>query len=109
MDRARPLTLVAQRDGDAQRQVEASRTHALSTVTELTFQTGSDLLDQFTTQYIPRVFNLTFPHHVGGADFPRAPTWRRVFEDSPRLDLATYGGHVRQTCKSSNTMDGIGT
>ena len=28
MDRARPLALVAQRDGDAQRQVEASRTHA---------------------------------------------------------------------------------
>ena len=87
MGRARPFTLVAQRDGDAQRQVEASRTYAFSTVTKLTFQTGSDLLDQLTTQYIPRVFNLTFPHHVGGPASPRASTWRRISEDSPQLDF----------------------
>ena len=61
MDRARPLTLVVQRDSDAQKEVEASRIHALGTVSEMTFRTGSTLLDQFQTSYIPRVFNLTLP------------------------------------------------
>ena len=91
MDRARPLTIVVQRDSDAQKEVEASRSHALGSVTTMTFGTGSTLLDQFRTSYIPRVFNLTFPRQVGGPDFPRqGRRWRRQFDDAPMLDLTTY-------------------
>ena len=91
MDRARPLTVVVQRDSDAQNEVEASRSHALGSVTTMTFGTGSTLLDQFRTSYIPRVFNLTLPRQVGGPDFPRqGRRWRRQFDDAPMLDLTTY-------------------
>jgi len=90
MSRARPLVIVAQRDSDAQKYVQASRSNAPSTVSEVSFNTGSSLLDQFNTAYIPRVFNLTLPRHVGGPDFPRQKPWRRVFDDSPRLELSSY-------------------
>ena len=91
MDRARPLTLVVQRESDAQKNVEASRSHALGTVTEMNLVTGSSLLDQFETCYIPRVFNLSLPWQVGGPDFQgQGGRWRRRFEDSPQLSLTNY-------------------
>ena len=91
MDRARPLTLVPQRDSDSQKEVEESRSTALATVTSMSTRTGSSLLKQFNTAYIPRVFNLTLPRQVGGPDFKGAgPRWRRNFEDAPHVDLSTY-------------------
>ena len=73
MDRNRPLVLVAQRDTDSQRNIEASRAHALSTVSELIIHTGSKLISQFNTLYIPRVFQLSLPWCVGGPDFDNQP------------------------------------
>ena len=91
MDRARPLTLVPQRDSDSQKEVEESRSTALATVTSMSTRTGSSLLKQFHTAYIPRVFNLTLPRQVGGPDFKgQGPRWRRHFEDAPHVDLSTY-------------------
>ena len=92
LDRLRPTTLVVQRDSDASKDVEASRHHALGTVTTVNIQTGSDLLAQFNTEYIPKVFNLTLPRQVGGPDFPGSgqQRWRRRFDDAPQLTLSCY-------------------
>ena len=83
MARTRPQLLLSQRDSDAQKNVEASRMNALATVSRLEVCTGSALIDQFNTSYIPRVFNLTLPWCVGGPDFPRQTRWRRKFDDAP--------------------------
>ena len=70
LERARPQTLVPQRDSDANRNVASSRDSALARVSNLSVQTGSNLTRQFESSYIPRVFCTTFPHVVGGVDFP---------------------------------------
>ena len=88
LDRARPQVLLAQRDSDANRDVEGSRTNAFSNFSDLAVQTGSVLEKQFETSYLPRVFNVTLPWCVGGPDFPRKPRFRRRFEDdSPAVTL----------------------
>ena len=51
MNRARPQILVAQRDSDANKDVEASRLNAFSEFSTLALQTGSTLIDQFKTAY----------------------------------------------------------
>ena len=47
MDRARPQLLLNQRDSDVQKDVEASRKNAVSSLSELQIQTSSTLIDQF--------------------------------------------------------------
>ena len=110
MDRVRPQLLVGQRDSDAQREVDLSRTQALASVAgefsgdskgsevptsafsslaELQIQTSSSLLSQFHSSYIPRVFNLSLPWCVGGPDFHGCKRWRRT-DDAPRLSLDKY-------------------
>ena len=90
MERARPQLLLTQRDSDAQKNVEASRSNALSTISEIQLQTGSDLIDQFHTSYVPRVFNMSLPWCVGGPDFPRQKRWRRCFHDAPEVTLDMF-------------------
>ena len=87
MDRARPQLLLNQRDSDAQKDVEASRKNAFSSLSELQIQTSSTLIDQFLTSYIPRVLNVSLPWCVGGPDFPRQQHWRRCFDDAPLVPL----------------------
>ena len=71
--------------------MESSRIHALGSVTTMNLCTGSVLLDQFNTSYIPRVFNLTLPRQVGGPDFRgQNRRWRRQFDDAPTVDLKMY-------------------
>ena len=65
MEFGRPQLLLAQRDSDAQKEMEASRINALGSVSMLQLRTGSNLLDQFQSSYIPRVFNLSLPWCVG--------------------------------------------
>ena len=110
MDRARPQLLVGQRDSGGQREVDLSRTQALASVagelsgenkgaevptsafsslTALQIQTGSTLLGQFHTSYIPRVFNLSLPWCVGGPDFHGCKRWRRA-SDAPPLPLDKF-------------------
>ena len=92
LHQARPQTLVAQRDSDSQKQVEASRIGAFGNFTELDLRTGSTLLDQIQTSYLPRVFPLTLPWCVGGPDFPRrgVARHRRTYEDAPPVSMDDF-------------------
>ena len=93
MVRTRPQLLLTQRDSDAQKNIEASRSNALSTISTTQLQTGSNLLDQFHTSYVPRIFNMSLPWCVGGPDFPRQKRWRRCFDDAddaPEVSLDMY-------------------
>ena len=88
---ARAHTLVPQRDSDANRGVLASRASALRQFFSLALKTGANLIQQFRTVYIPRVFCTTLPCVVGGPDFPRQARSRQVFEDSEPASLDAAG------------------
>ena len=105
MDRARPQIMVNQRDSDAQKEVEASRMNALSSVSQLDIRTGSTLVDQFETAYIPRVFNLTLPWCVGGPDFPKQPRYRRHAVDAPWLSLDAYTAMMARRVEAQMRWD----
>ena len=108
MARSRPMIVVAQRDSDAQKDVAASRVHALSTVTSLDLQIGSNLLGQFQTEYIPRVFSLTLPYQVGGPDFPGQHRRRRGPESETMiqaLDLPKYTAMMPRRVESQVRWD----
>ena len=87
LDRVRPLLVHMNRDADAQKEIDASRRSAMSTVSQMNLRTRSSLLDQFNTAYIPRVFNIQLPYVVGGPDFPKQSRYRRTYEDAPSLLL----------------------
>ena len=105
MDRSRPLILVSQRDSDSQKNVEESRAHALSNVSQLTVHTGNKLLQQFDTSYVPRVFQLSLPWLVGGPDFDNQPRFRRKAEEDPGLSLHTYTKMMSQRCEAQVRWD----
>ena len=90
MERVRPTVLLAQRDSDAAKEIEASRCSALSRFSCLELHTGSKLVDQFQGSYIPRVFNLTLPWYVGGPDLQSRERFRRRDEDAPVVSLSSY-------------------
>jgi hypothetical protein len=90
MERTRPNILVAQRDSDAQKDIEASRASAFSRFSVLELRTGSKLVDQFQGSYIPRVFNLTFPWLVGGPDLRGREKYRRLSDDAPEVTLDAF-------------------
>ena len=52
MERARPLLLFQQRDSDAGKDIDASHSNALSSISELQVRTGSALIDQFVSSYM---------------------------------------------------------
>ena len=99
LERTRPQTLVPQRDSDANRDVLASRDSALSQLPYLKLKTGANLLGQFESQYIPRVFCTTLPHVVGGPDFPGRPSWRRIYDDSEPVSLNLYTTMMASRCE----------
>ena len=99
LERARPQTLVPQRDSDANRDVLASRDSALSQFSTLQLKTGANLIRLFMTEYLPRVFCTTLPWCVGGPDFPRRARWRRSFEDSPMVSLDMYTTMMAARCE----------
>ena len=92
MDRARPQNLVSQRDSDANRNVPASQLSAFSDTSTLNLRTGSNLIDQFRSEYIPEVFGLTFRWRVGGPDFTGGRTrYRRsLVENAPFVSLKEF-------------------
>ena len=98
-ERARPLSLMAQRDSDVNKDIVASRSSALGMFSELEVCTGSNLIDQFKSSYIPRVFCMTFPHCVGGPDFPQQPRDRRRFDDAPAVPLHTFTAMIAARCE----------
>ena len=90
MGRSRPLLLFPQRDSDANKEVGPSRLNAWSQVNHLTVTTGSKLIDQFCSSYIPRVFSLSLPFCVGGPDFRGQARHRRTAAEAPVLDLDAF-------------------
>ena len=105
MQRQRPQLLVAQRESDVNKNVECSRIGALGKFSEMALRTGSTLIDQFNTSYIPRVFSLTLPWCVGGPDFPNQPRYRRVFEDAPAVSLDTFTAMIPARCEYQMRAD----
>ena len=84
--------MLAQRDSDASRSVQESRANALASLSSIDMQTGSNLIEQFKTDYIPRVFHITFPFCVGGPDFKNQERYRRATGDwqSAFFDLSRF-------------------
>ena len=105
LQRARPLVLTAQRDSDVNKDIENSRVNAFAEFSQLQIRTGSTLLDQFHTNYIPRVFALTLPWCVGGPDFPNQPRHRRCFDDAPALSLDAFTAMIAARCESAIRTD----
>ena len=103
LELARLQTLVAQRDSDANRDVASSRDNDLSQFSTLALQTGSNLMSQFESSYIPRVFCTTLPWCVGCPDF-KGTTWRRV-EDAPMVSLDTYTAMMAARCEYQIRVD----
>jgi len=75
--RTRPQVLLPERDSDARKNVASSRCSAFSNFSTLALQTGSNLLDQFQSRYIPQVFNVSLPWCVGGPDLDNRVRYRR--------------------------------
>ena len=100
MERARPLILVAQRDSDANKDVEASRMNAFSEFATLEVRTGSNLEPQFDTPYFARMFNITMPRCVGGPDFPKIRRYRRTEPDAPSLVLTAFAAMMASRCEA---------
>ena len=96
LESLRPNVLLPERDSDAAKHVEASRVGAFAQHGELKLRTGSALVDQFQGDYIPRVFKLTFPWHVGGPDLKNRPRFRRGLD------------RVLQLCYTSHAMHALG-
>ena len=90
LDRARPQLLLSQRDSDAQKEVTPSRWAAIGKLAQLDLHTGSNLISQFQTSYVPKVFDLTFPWCVGGSDVKGQPSYRRQASDAPFLSLDAF-------------------
>ena len=68
-------------------------------------RTGSNLLDQFKTSYIPRVFNLTLPWYVGGPDFENQDRFRRRFADAPWLTLDAFSSMIPSRVEAQMRWD----
>jgi len=66
---------------------------------------GSNLIDQFETAYIPRVFNISLPWCVGGPDFSHKPRYRRKFLDAPSVSLHTYDAMMACRCEAQIRQD----
>ena len=98
MRRARPLTMTAQRDSDANKDVQESRTSALSQFANVNLQVGSALEQQFVPTYVPRVFSAALPWCVGGPDFKHQSS-RRSVVDNPRLSSATFTSMLSSCCE----------
>ena len=105
MLRQRPQFLIAQRDSDACKDVESSRIGAFAKFSNLKLRTGSTLIDQFCTSYIPRVYSLTLPWCVGGPDFPNQPRYRRPLGESSALSLDAYTSMVPARCEYQMRAD----
>ena len=104
MDRARPQLLVAQRDSDANKDVEGARANAFAQCSTLSLRTGSILEKQFEPSYVPRVFNITLPWCVGGPDFPKKES-RRKKEKGPAIALDTWVALMASRCESQIRFD----
>ncbi|MDA8609319.1 hypothetical protein N9L19_00230 [bacterium] len=88
-----------QRDSDANRDVLASRDSALRPVFCFVAEDGANLISQFKTDYIPRVFCATLPRVVGGPDPLGEGSRRGTYYDSGPVSLAMYTTMIASRCE----------
>ena len=105
MERARPQILVAQRDSDANQDVQASRMGSMGEFSTLSIRTGSELIGQFKTEYFSRVFNITLPWCVGGPDFKGQPRFRRPADTAPAVSLDRWAAMTASRCEAQFHRD----
>ena len=85
-DDQRPHAILEERSGRNVEDVNQVRGAALAKYSNLKVKTGSALIDQWETEYLPSVFPFALPRCVGGADYwPKKRRWRRHFADAPEV------------------------
>ena len=99
--------LAAQRDSDANTNMEDSRLNAFGKFTELDLQVDSTLEKQFETSYIPRVFHSTLPWCVGGPDFPNAARYRRSSKEAEPIFLDDFTAMMTARCEYQIRADPV--
>ena len=92
---------------DRLQNVPASQLSAFSDTSTLNLRTGSNLIDQFKSEYIPAVFGLTFRWRVGGPDFTGGRTrYRRsLVENAPFVSLKEFTSMTVARVESQFRLD----
>ena len=80
---ARPQHIVAERDGDVGLCVNASRNKAFGEFGDLEIKTGSDLIDQWKSEYLCSAMPFALALPVGGYDVRGQGRWRRSEDAAP--------------------------
>ena len=73
----RPRYIVAERDGDVGKCENATRVAAFSEFGDVKIETGSDMIDQWKSEYLCAAMPFTLALPVGGHDISGKPRWRR--------------------------------
>ena len=73
----RPRYIVAERDGDIGKDENATRVAAFGEFSDLKAETGSDMIDQWKSEYLCAAMPFTLALPVGGHDISGKPRWRR--------------------------------
>lgn len=76
-ERVRPQFIVAERDGDIEKDENATSAAAFGEFSDLAVETGSELMDQWKSEYLCSAFPFTLALPVGGHDIAGRPRWRR--------------------------------
>ena len=89
-EKARRQFIVAERDGDIEKDENASRAAAFGEFSDLKVETGSEMIDQWKSEYLCAAAPFTMAVPAGGPDIPGKERWRRPKEAAPvrLLDLA---------------------
>ena len=89
-EKARRQFIVAERDGDIGKDENATRAAAFGEFSDLKVETGSEMIDQWKSEYLCAAAPFTMAVPAGGADIPGKERWRRPKEAAPvrMLDLA---------------------
>ena len=73
----RPRYIVAERDGDIGRDENATRVAAFGEFSDVKIETGSDMIDQWKSEYLCAAMPFTLALPVGGHDIGGKARWRR--------------------------------
>ena len=76
-NKVRPQFIMAERDGDIEKDENATSAAAFGEFSDLTAETGSELIDQWKSEYLCSAMPFTLALPVGGQDIAGRPRWRR--------------------------------
>ena len=93
-EKARRQFIVAERDGDIGKDENATRAAAFGEFSSLKVETGSNMIDQWKSEYLCAAAPFTMALPVGGHDIHGKERWRRPKEAAPvRLEDLVSGSH----------------